>query len=216
MATGIYRIELDGRWDLRDLYEFPHAFLQAYSFIYAFDSDLDPRDYDRINYALESYPWRGGYSIVNIYQVLKNQVEPEFRPVIKEIHYASPGWIELFAHLHPAVQIAMGVASIAGSAAAVAKAYSTIQNTLYGIRLRARQARVEHIQLSRAEVQELTGLTHDLANSIGFSGTEDLIQRTGSAEVAAKLVSAHYRRLKILSDFVVKGKARLPTDPGEG
>ena len=216
MATGVYRIELDGRWDLKDLYEFPHAFLQAYSFIYAFDSELDPRDYDRITYALESYPWRGGYSVVNMYQVLNSQVEPEFRPVIKEIHYASPGWIELFAHLHPAVQIAMGVASIAGSVAGVAKAYTVVQNTLYNIRLRARRARIEHIQLTRTEVQELTGLTNDLANAIGFSGTQDLIQRTGSPEVAAKLVSAHYRRLKILSDFVVKGKARLPTGQDEG
>jgi len=83
MESGIYRIEMDGRWNLKDLYEFPHAYLQVYAFVYAFDTELPARDADRINYALESYPWGGGYSIVNIYTVLQTQIGPLFKPDIR-------------------------------------------------------------------------------------------------------------------------------------
>jgi hypothetical protein len=213
MESGIYRIEMDGRWNLKDLYEFPHAYLQVYAFVYAFDTKLPTRDSDRINYALESYPWAGGYSIVNMYTVLQTQVGPRFKPIIKEIRYASPGWIDILLHLHPAVKIAGAVATVATSAAGTVKAYAAIQDCLYKIRARAKQARIERIQLTRQEAQELHGLNQDLAKSIGFDSLAELEARTGNAEVTAKLLSAQYRRLKTLAKFVAEGKANLPLHP---
>ncbi len=94
-AEGAYRVLLDGRWSLEDLYTFPHAFSQCYSFIYCLDSDLSPRDRDRINDALAGYPWRGGYSYVNVYTVFHHQVPPRHRPVVKALSYASPGWLDI-------------------------------------------------------------------------------------------------------------------------
>lgn len=213
MGIGIYRVEMDGRWHLKDLYEFPHAFTQVYAFTYCFDSELSPRNAERINYALENYPWGGGYSIVNIYQVLQNQVEHEHRPRIVEIRYASPGWIDLLLILNPAVQVAASVAGVAGSLAAAAKSLSALQKKLYEIRAEARKAHIERIQLTRTEIKELQGLTQDLADFIGFTRLEELNERTGSIEVTAKLVSAQYRRLKTLAEYALKGKAFLPVQP---
>lgn len=213
--VGIYRIEMDGRWELKDLYEFPHAFMQVYAFIYCFDSDLSPRDADRINYALENYPWRGGYSIVNIYTVLQNQVDLGHRPKIAEIKYASPGWIDIILNLHPAVKLAGSVAAIAGSMAATTRAYSAIQKTLYEISNQREKAKLEKIQLTRAQVNELHALTQDLAKLIEFERPEALSQRTGAMDVTAKLVAAQFRRLKILTDYVLKKKASLPVHPRE-
>ncbi len=207
---GVYRIEMDGRWDFWDLYEFPHAFIQLYSFIYCFDSELSPLDADRINFALVNYPWGGGYSVVNIYRVLQNQIKPEHRSQISEIRYASPGWIDLITNLPPAVKIATSVATIAGSLAATTKAYATIQKTLSEIRLHRERMRLQRMQLTRAQVSELTGLTQDLSRMIGFSRFEELNERTGNIEVTAKLVAAQFRRLKKLADYVTKGKAILP------
>lgn len=93
---GAYRVLLDGRWKLDDLYEFPHAFSQCYAFIYCLDSQLNPRDKERIDNALVGYPWRGGYSYVNIYTVFQNQIPIQDRPEIKSISYASPGWLDIF------------------------------------------------------------------------------------------------------------------------
>ena len=39
-----YRIEIDGEWSLRDLYEFPHVYAQLYSFLYVLE--LTPEDFD--------------------------------------------------------------------------------------------------------------------------------------------------------------------------
>lgn len=210
MSTDVYRIAMDGRWDLKDLYEFPHAFLQVYAFAYVFDTELPPRDSDRINYALESYPWEGGYSIVNIYTVLQNQLEGEFRPRIQEIRYASPGWIDILANIHPVVKVAGAVAAIAGSTLTTTKAYAAVQDTLYKIRERAALARIKKIQLTRQELEELSKLNDDLAKAIGFEKLRELNVRTDSVEVSAKLLSAQFRRLKKLADFVLKGKAALP------
>ncbi|HEY6872187.1 MAG TPA: hypothetical protein VI298_05600 [Geobacteraceae bacterium] len=86
---------MDERWALADLYDFPHAYSQAYALIYCFDSRLNPKDEKRINTALEQYPWQGGYSYVNIYTVLNNQIPEEHRPQIASIQYASPGFIDV-------------------------------------------------------------------------------------------------------------------------
>jgi len=213
MDSSIYRIEMDGRWNLKDLYEFPHAYLQVYAFTYAFDTDLPSHDADRINYALENYPWGGGYSIVNIYSVLQSQVGPKFKPVVKEIRYASPGWIDLLLHPYPAFQIAGAVAAIATSAAGTVKAYSAIQSCLYRISARSQQARIEKIQLTRQELKELQGLNQDLASAIKFTRLDELQTRTKSVHVTAKLLSAQYRRLKQLAKFVTAGKVNLPIPP---
>jgi len=210
MDSVIYRIEMDGRWNLKDLYEFPHAYLQVYAFTYAFDTDLPSHDADRINYALENYPWGGGYSIVNIYSILQSQVGPKFKPIIKEIRYASPGWIDLLLHPYPAVKIAGAVATIATSVAGTVKAYSAVQNCLYKISARSQQARIEKIQLTRQEITELQKLNQDLASAMNFTQLDALQARTTSVHVTAKLLSAQYRRLKQLAKFVTAGKVNLP------
>lgn len=210
MDSGVYRVEMDGRWSLKDLYEFPHAYMQVYAFACAFDTDLPAVDSDRINYALESYPWAGGYSVVNIYSVLQSQVSPRSKPVIKEIRYASPGWLDLILHIHPAVKVAGAVAAIASSIAATAKAYAAVQDVLYKISARSKKARVESIQLTRLEVEELQALNEQLAKVMNFSDIAGLEGRTNNPHVTAKLLSAQYRRLRKLAGFVKQGKAKLP------
>src|SRR5205807_4246480 len=88
-----YRVILGGKWDLYDLHEFPYALSQCYAFIYCLDSKAEISTRKRIDSAFRSYPWHGGYSYVNIYTVLQNQVPLLDRPKVKSISYASPGWL---------------------------------------------------------------------------------------------------------------------------
>ena len=115
---------LDSDWQLADLYIFPHAFSQTYAFVYCLDSKLDPRDRDRINTALTNYPWKGGYSYVNIYTVLQNQVPPEEHPKIYSIQKSSPGWLDLILNVDVAIQVAKSVGVLLGAAAAATRTYS--------------------------------------------------------------------------------------------
>jgi hypothetical protein len=213
LDAGIYRVTLDGQWDLRDLHEFPHAYEQVYAFTYCFDSDLSPPDAGRIDRALESYPWRGGYSVVNIYTVLMSEVVFEHRPRIKSIQYASPGWIDLLLNLNPAIKLAASVMAITSSLAATAKACEAIQKTLHNIRTHRQKAQVEIIELTRQEIEQVHKLTQELSSLIKFDHLDALQKRTGSAEVTAKLIVAQYRRLKMLAEYVRNKKAGLPRQP---
>lgn len=212
VEKGIYRVLIDGRWSLRDLYDFPHAFMQVYAFAYCLDSELEARDSARIDHALESYPWGGGYSIVNIYTVLQNQVEQRDRPEVASIQYASPGWIDLLLNLTPVLQVAGAITALAGSLTAAAKCYLTLQKLLSEIRLQSRKHEIAEAQVAAQYVRELRELSQELANYIGVQRIAELEKRTQSPLVLAKLLAAEFRRRKVLADFVVQGKAFLPPD----
>jgi hypothetical protein len=202
---------MDNRWGLNDLYDFPHALAQTYAFAYCFESNLSPRDAQRIDRALRSYPWRGGYSIVNIYVVLQNQVPPRFRPQVKSIHYASPGWIDLILNLDAIEKVAEAVAAIGVSSLAAAKAYKSIQKTLHDIKMQKEKSKLESLRVSRGQVVALRSLCDELSKLLGFKKFDELLERTGDdEEVAAKLLSAQYRRLETIAEYVDNGQVVLP------
>ncbi len=205
-----YRVLLDEDWDLDDLYEFPHAFNQCYAFIYCLDSELDIYDKERIDQAFSVYPWRGGYSYVNIYFVLQNQVPWRVRPTVKAIQKASPGWLDLFLNADVAIQIAKSVSALAAAGVVAVKSYATIKKTLSQIGVERERAKLQTFQLSAQQQKTLMSLCDDLAKHLGFKNVKDLHQRTGDPEVSLKLLSAHYRRTKVLLEYVEEGKAVLP------
>ncbi|MES1992904.1 MAG: hypothetical protein V4457_04715 [Pseudomonadota bacterium] len=205
-----YRVLLDGDWGLDDLYEFPHAFNQCYSFIYCLDSELDIHDRERIDGAFAAYPWRGGYSYVNIYFVMQNQIPWRHRPTIKAIQKASPGWLDIFLYADVAIQIAKSVGALAGAGVVAVKSYAAIKKTLSQIAVERERAKLQVFQVSAAKQKTLLSMCDDLAMHLGFKNVKELHQRTGDPEVSLKLLSAHYRRTKILLEFVEEGKASLP------
>lgn len=205
-----YRVLLDGRWRLEDLYEFPHAFSQCYAFIYCLDSELSPRKRERINEAFVGYPWRGGYSYVNIYTVLQNQVPADERPTIKSISYASPGWLDVFLNPDVAIQVAKSVGILAGSAVAAAKAYTTSMKYLAQVAIDRKRAQLQLMQLTQAQHKAVMSMCEDMAKFLGFKNVKELHQHTGNPEVSLKLLAAHYRRTSQLVAFVMEGKVKLP------
>ena len=207
---GVYRVLLDGEWQLEDLYTFPHAFSQCYAFIYCLDSELNPRDRDRINEALEGYPWRGGYSYVNIYTVLRHQVPRRHRPSITSISYGSPGWLDILLNPDVAFQVATSVGILSGSAVAAAKAYASCMKYISQVSVNRKRAELETMRLTREQHRTFMSMSEDLAKSLGFESVKALHERTGNPEVSLKLLAAHYRRTDQLVDFVKAGKARLP------
>ena len=211
---GSYRVLLHGEWQLEDLYTFPHAFSQCYAFIYCLDSELDPSDRYRINEAFSGYPWRGGYSYVNIYTVLRHQVPLRHRPCIKSISYASPGWLDIFLNPDVALQVAKSVGILSGSAIVAAKAYAYSMKYIRQVSVDQKRAGLEKMQLTREQFRTVMSICEDLAKFIGFESVTALHERTGNPEVSLKLLAAHYRRTYQLVDFVKAGKASLPEGNG--
>ena len=208
--NNIYRILLDSDWQLADLYTFPHAFSQTYALVYCLDSELDPRDRDRINTALTGYPWKGGYTYVNTYTVFQNQVPSPARPKIHSIQKSSPGWLDLVLNVDVAIQVAKSVGVLLGTATVAAKTYSSIQKTLSDLNTHRRKNDLQNANLTQAEIKTMMGMSNDIAKYLGFKNVAELHEHTGNPEVSLKLLLAHYRRLKIMAEFVQKGKASLP------
>jgi hypothetical protein len=202
---------MNNSWRLDDLYDFPHALAQTYAFTYCFELDLSSRDAERIDRALRDYPWRGGYSIVNIYTVLQNRVPPRYRPKIKSIHYASPGWMDLILNLDAIEIVAEAVAALGVSGVAAAKMYSSIQKTLHEIKKQKERSKLENLKVFKEQVAALHGLCDELSKLLGFKKFHELVERTGGdEEVAAKLLSAQYRRLKTIAEYAESGQVALP------
>jgi hypothetical protein len=205
-----YRIWLDNEWTLNDLSEFPHTYAQNYAFIYCLDSDLAARDRARIDRALEEYPWRGGYSYVNIYTVLQNQVPAEDRPIIRSIRISSPGWLDLFLNLDVAIAVARSVAIYSASLVAVTIAYKRIHKALLDINIDRKKHDLQELQVTKAQAKEFNSMSRELATYLSFRSLDELHKRTGNPEITLKLLLAHCRRTQTLVDYVTEGKAALP------
>ena len=211
---GAYRVLLDGKWQLEDLYTFPRAFSQCYAFIYCLDSELDPSDRDRINEAFTGYPWRGGYSYLNIYTVLRHQVPRHHQPSITSISYGSPGWLDILLNPDVALQVAKSVGILSGSTVAAAKAYAYCMKYISQVSVDRKRTELESMRLTREQRQTFMSMCEDLAKFIGFESVKALHEHTGDPEVSLKLLTAHYRRTDQLVDFVKAGKASLPEGNG--
>lgn len=203
-------------WKLTDLYRFPHAFEQCYSFVYCLDTDLPSRDRERVDAAFTSYPFRGGYSYVNIYSVLAHQIPIHAKPRVASIHKASPGWLDLALHIGAAVEVAKAVATIMASGAAAVAAYTTAYKLLANIKAEREKARLKTMQLTSNQLKVVHASCNEMAKILGFKSLADLHRRTGNPEVSLKLLSAHYRRLQVLSEYVEEGKVVLPIEKDDG
>lgn len=213
-----YRVLLNEDWDLEDLYEYPHALSQCYSFIYCLDSELEPRDRDRIGGALQTYPWKGGYSYVNIYSVLKNQIPVRDRPKIQSIQKASPGWLDLILNVDVAHTVAAAVTTLSGAGVAAVAAYKKCYSMIMQLNADRRKRKVDNLQKSAAEVKAINSLCTELAKQLGFKNLEQLHKHTGDPEISLKMLMAHYRRMSVVLEYAEKGKATLtlPSNPRSG
>lgn len=204
-----YRVLLNEDWELEDLYEFPHALSQCYAFIYCLDSPLEPRDRDRINFALREYPWKGGYSYVNIYSVFRNQIPKNDRPKIKSIQKASPGVLDLFLNVNVAYQVAAAVTALSGAAVGAVAAYRKAYNLVLSVNAARRKAGVERVTVTAGELKAFNAMCVELAKNLGFKSLKELHEHTGDPEISLKLLMAHYRRMSVLVEYEKQGKATL-------
>jgi hypothetical protein len=217
---GSYPIFIDKRWSLEDLYRFPRAYEQVY---FAYEAVLPAPDEmtdERIERAFRAFPWRGGYSAVNFYNQLKYATSPRKRPVIQQMRYASPGYIELLLNLPLAVQIAGYVAAVAGSIGACNKVYNAIYSDIQKRKLLKLEVERKRVQLSKEEIDLLVHSSEEMAKILGLASAGPILDRTKNPLIALKILLSIYRRVRTLAEYQNKGKAKLserigPDEDGE-
>jgi hypothetical protein len=148
MSPEKYRIPIDGRWELRDLYEFPHTYAQIYAVLYVLQEELPAARQIRRNDAFRKYPWRGGYSAVNWFSDLYYAIPQAERPQIISIQYASPGWIDLGVYVSVAVAIRQMLVAFSQAGRHLNDTYSQIQQGIHQRKLNETKLRKQELLVS--------------------------------------------------------------------
>lgn len=197
-------IKIDGRWDIQDLSQFPNKFADAYSFLYALDSE--PNENNRFANIFDRYPWRGGFSAVGFYNDLYTKIPRAHRLAVKEINYASPGKIKLTAVPDIANEIQTIVENINSNWSEIREQYLELQE---GMSERKFLGRSHHeITLSDSDKAFLENAVGSLCRALQFSYLERIFEMVGNDWLAtSKIVASFYRRVSELAEFYDSGKA---------
>jgi hypothetical protein len=206
---GRYKILIDGRWTLEDLYKFPRAYEQVYFAIYSLMPHDDEDTSYRISRAYSVFPWQGGYSAVNFYNQLKYTMPRRDRPEIKSIQYASPGWIELSMLVTIAGSIALIVKSICSAINNVNNTYTNIHKGMSERKLLRFETKSAEIDLAKKHAKFIRDSNKEMASILLLDNIEEIDRRTGSELKTLKIFLSLYRRVKVLADFQIKKKAKL-------
>jgi hypothetical protein len=207
-----YTITIGSSWSLKDFYELPHTFAQVYAFHCAFLLMDEVDDPERLWYVFGSFPWRGGYSAVNFYNSLNSQVPREFRPKVKSIQYASPGWIELSLLLPAAVAVSKVVDKFVRSASGLNGLYTEIYKGMHERKLMRIEAKRQEMDLTQRQIEFAVKMSKLLAEGLGFGRIEELNERTGHPVATLKMLLSYFRRVRKLAEYATTGKAEFPDE----
>ena len=210
---GGYRILMDERWTLDDLYIFPRTYEQVYFALEAITPSESNSDEERISRAFQAFPWRGGYSAVNFYNQLKYATPPRYRPQIVAIQYASPGYMELLLFLEQAAKVAGIVAGVAGSIGVCAAVYHKIVTDLTRRQLLRIEVEKEKIALADEELKLVIKYSQEMAEILQLDSAFSIHLRTNRPLVSLKILMSVFRRVRKLADYQLEGKAQLPKIP---
>lgn len=206
-----YKIGMDGDWSLEDLYVFPHTYIHVYSFLYSFlrpIEDFDDED-DRLVITYSAHPWRGGYSAVNFYNNLKYIVEPKYRPKIKSIRYASPGWLELTVIVGISLNIKKIVLCFTESANELNKFYNNIYKGMHDRKMMKIEAKRQELLLTQEQADFAIESANNLSQLLGFENVSQIQKLTKNPLATLKILLSFYRKIKNLTEFNNKGKAKF-------
>ena|ERR1700722_16332614 len=204
-----YRIEIDKKWSLEDLYVFSRTYEQIYFLAYSMLPQLPDAAVDRVSHAYRVFPWRGGYSAVNFYNQLKYAVPIAERPEVRAIRYESPGYIELGLLITVATSISVLVKQVAGTIERINSVYNTIISDLQQRKLLRLEVKKKELELTAEENRAIEEHANMMARLLGFESHLQITQRTGHPFITLKILLSYYRQIKKLADFQSKGKADL-------
>lgn len=212
------KLLLDGQWTLEELSKATRDYIHLYGFAYSLLSDLPQARKADIDYIYGKFPWRGGYSTVNFFNQLFHKIPPKFRPEVKRIQYASPGFIELAEILCAANIVANIVNTVCSSINAVHDTYRKIQKGSIDHQLAQINLAEAKLKLTQKQTAFCEHSAKQLFQSLGLTEEhEQLIdQRTqGNPAVKLKILLSVFRRAEPLAKKQSEGKLAVTGEKDE-
>lgn len=217
-----YKLNIDGSWDINDLYTFSRNYEQVYYAIYSLYPHDDEKIEKKIKGAYSSFPWQGGYSAVNFYDQLKYTTPSQKRLKILTMQYASPGWFELSIIIGVAVSIKQIVGAITFSIKEMNSTYNEIYRGAKErklLKIQVEQTENEHqkkmafeANFKKAEGENLKFIEEQnekLARILKIEDVKKIHEKTGSPLKTLKILMSLYRRVRKLSELGAEGKLKL-------
>ncbi len=206
METERILVRLDKSWELNDFAAFAKEYVDLYSFFYTLYSvGTDVRSPPTFT----SYPWEGGYSVVNFFRKTYGLIRKPHRLKILKIQYSSPGVIELSGILSVAKEISFLVGTICASAYTINKTYHVIKSGYINRKLAKLKLKEMEAKLSRDDINFIYESVRQLAIDFNFNPTQikALTKITkGNELIQLKILLALYRRAELISKQQIDGK----------
>jgi hypothetical protein len=211
-ATKIYSIKLDGELFIDDLAAIPRLYQQLYSFHYG----LEHLSREAVRNTISSLAskWNGGFSAVNLFDGLRNVTPSIHRAKIRNLHYASPGHIQLDLLPKMAEKIRMAADSI-GSAQALPQAeelYKQIykyfrENNISGFE---DERSSKENNLTIRQITELKTFVDSFINLLEWYDYKDQFTSLDMGPLPQlRTLLAYYRRLRRLLSYQHAGLIKL-------
>lgn len=200
-------VNIDGRWSLDDLATFSAKYNQCYSFIYSISPTV--AEQEDILQIYKVYPWRGGYSTVHFFRQLYVRTPKDDRPEVRQIKYASPGFILLAQVASAAAVLAGIIITVAKSAERVSAAYTQIRKDMADRRLTQINLKKAEAEAVREEIETLREQMQFVEESLQWFSSElgipeellDVLNKRSGEEPLAqlKMLLSLYRRIEPLA-----------------
>src|SRR6056297_2592285 len=206
------KLGLDGRWSLEELSDATKDYVQLYGFAYSLMPDLPLARRAEIDYIYGKFPWQGGYSTVNFFSQLFHKIPPKFRPEVKRIQYASPGFIELTLLLAAATTVAAIVKAVCSSINNAHDTYRNIQKGAIEHKLSKINLAKEELDLKQRQISFCDTSSKKLIDLFGLTPEQEALidQRTnGNPVMKLKILLSVFRRVAPLADKQAEGKLKV-------
>ncbi|XUO89019.1 hypothetical protein RVM26_07940 [Halomonas sp. KM072] len=206
------QLGLDGRWSLEELSDATKDYVQLYGFAYSLMPDLPLARRAEIDYIYGKFPWQGGYSTVNFFNQLFHKIPSKFRPEVKRIQYASPGFIELTLLLAAATTVAAIVKAVCSSINNAHETYRNIQKGAIEHKLSKINLAKEELDLKQRQITFCENSSKKLIDLFGLSPEQEALigQRTdGNPVMKLKILLSVFRRVAPLADKQAEGKLKI-------
>lgn len=191
---GSARIGLDGKWSLRELYEYSHVFSQVYNLVFYLDSL-------RIG-IVEPEEW----------EIDGEETPKEQRPQIKQIEYHSPGFMELLLDVPSAIAISVLVGAVMKNADRLVDFVRKVYKTLNDMKLMKIEAKRKGLELSREQIEFVRFAYKELDELLQVPAELRLGDLAPNELARLKIQLSLYRRVKRLAEYQEDGKVRLFED----
>lgn len=193
--ANTYPMLIDGEWKSEELSTIQRRFMDIYALL--FQNEKKSRSTEQ---KLMDVPWKGGYSSVNFYKTLKENLLNMVS--LKAITYASPGYVEFFADRKIGLKVKRNIDIYISNKESIDHIYSNLSKyiTQEGFN------QMDVVTLNQDQERQLRQLSEKLLSNFSEPSWEWLLKTSSDVFKSTQTARSYYRKIKELSSFVANNR----------